>query len=76
MASSQIVGKMDAQKLPNVPLQLKLLYASLDEEAEPLQLDPAEFSKLQEGENWPNTPLQEKFHRGILRGLRNIPDTP
>ena len=23
-----------------------------------------------------NIPLQEKFHRGILRGLRNISDTP
>ena len=30
---------------------------------------------LQEGENWPNVPLQEKFHTGILQGLRNIPDT-
>ena len=30
----------------------------------------------QEAKNRPNIPLEEKFHRGILRGLRNIPDTP
>ena len=29
-----------------------------------------------EGENGPNMSLQEKFHRGILRGVRNISDTP
>ena len=32
--------------------------------------------KPQEGETRPNVPLQEKFHRGVLRGLRNIPDAP
>ena len=31
---------------------------------------------LQEVGNRPNIPLQEQFHRGILRGLRNISDTP
>ena len=30
----------------------------------------------QEAKNWPNIPLQEKLHRGILRGLRNISATP
>jgi hypothetical protein len=30
----------------------------------------------QEGENGANIPLQEKFRRRILRGLRNISDTP
>jgi hypothetical protein len=30
----------------------------------------------QEAKNWPNIPLQEKFHTAILRGLRNISDTP
>ena len=29
-----------------------------------------------EGESRPNVPLQEKFHRRILRGVRNISDTP
>ena len=33
---------------------------------------PSPFAK--EGENGPNIPLQEKFHRGILRGPRNISD--
>ena len=26
--------------------------------------------------NWPNMPVQEKIHGGMLRGLRNISDTP
>ena len=30
----------------------------------------------QEAKNWPNNPLQEKFRRGILRGLINTSDTP
>ena len=30
----------------------------------------------QEAKNMPNIHLQEKFHRGILWGLRNISDTP
>jgi hypothetical protein len=33
-------------------------------------------ASVQEAKNWPNIPLQEKFHRGILWGLRNISDTP
>ena len=32
--------------------------------------------RVQEAKNSPNIPLQEKFHRGILRGLINISDTP
>ena len=35
---------------------------------------PSPFAE--EAENRPNMPLQEKFHRGILRGLRNISHTP
>ena len=31
---------------------------------------------LQEAKSRPNIPLQEKFHRGILRGLRNISEPP
>ena len=30
----------------------------------------------QEAKHRPNIPLQEKFHRGTLRGLRNISDNP
>ena len=30
----------------------------------------------QEGGNRPNVPLQEKSYRGVLWGLRNVPDTP
>ena len=30
----------------------------------------------EEGETGSDIPLQEKFHKGILRGLRNIPDAP
>ena len=30
----------------------------------------------QEGEHWPNIALQEEFHSGMLRDLRNISDTP
>jgi hypothetical protein len=29
----------------------------------------------QEAKNRPNIPLQEKFYRGILKGVRNISDT-
>ena len=29
----------------------------------------------QEAKNWLNPPLNEKFHRGILKGVRNISDT-
>jgi hypothetical protein len=32
--------------------------------------------KTQEAKNRPNIPSQEKFHRGVLRGLRNISETP
>ena len=30
----------------------------------------------QEGVNRPNIRLQEKFHRAVLRGLRNVSETP
>ena len=30
----------------------------------------------QEAGNWPNIDWQEKIHRGILRGVRNISETP
>ena len=38
--------------------------------------DPVHEPAGQEAKNRPNIPLQEKFHRGVLRGLRNISDTP
>ena len=60
--SGQIVGKIDIEKLFDVPLYtctVSLLH-SFDQEAK----------------NEPNIPLQEKFHKGILRVLRNISDTP
>jgi hypothetical protein len=44
-----------------------------------LQLRPSALNPVsagQEAKNWPNIPLQEKFHRVILRGLRNISHTP
>ena len=34
------------------------------------------FATGEEAKNRPNVPLQEKFDRGILRGLRKISDTP
>jgi hypothetical protein len=36
---------------------------------------PYAWIMSQEAKKWPNIPLQKKFHRGILRGLRNISDT-
>ena len=41
-----------------------------------LMADMAKSLLFQEGENMPNILLQEKFHRWILRGLRNLSDTP
>ena len=32
--------------------------------------------RTQEAKNRPTIPVQEKFHRGILRGLINIAETP
>ena len=31
---------------------------------------------VEEVKNWRSIPLQEKFYRGVLRGLRNISETP
>ena len=31
--------------------------------------------EVREAKSWPNIPLQQKFHRGVLRGVRNISDT-
>ena len=42
---------------------------------EPL-VDVLARAEAQEAKNWPNVALQAKFHRGILRGLRSIADTP
>ena len=47
-----------------------------EEAAQAVAVDLKTNSAVKEGENWPNIPLQEKFHRLILRGLINIPDTP
>ena len=30
----------------------------------------------EEGGNWQNVPLQEKFHRGVLKGGKKISDAP
>ena len=67
-----ICGKMDTQKQLNVPLDLPLLRAP-----------PARLRALLEREelgqeviNRPNVDWQEQIHRGILRGLRNISETP
>ena len=32
-------------------------------------------AKAQEANNWLNAPLQEKIHREILKGVRNISET-
>ena len=42
--------------------------------SEPMQELDVRDNKLQEGENRPNIPLPEKFHRGILQAVRNVSD--
>ena len=37
---------------------------------------PTESSKPEEAKNRPNIDWQDKIHRGILRGLKNISETP
>jgi hypothetical protein len=39
-------------------------------------ITPADFAVVQEVRNRPNIDWQDQIHRGILRGLRNISETP
>ena len=59
-----ILGIMDSQKLLNVPLQPRPA-ASAGGRGSPSPCSTA--PTCQEGEDWPNVPLQEKFHRAFLR---------
>ena len=55
--------------------KMKEAGAVLNKSEGELQREEAAFFKNREAKNWPNKPLQEKFHRAILRALRNISDT-
>ena len=49
---------------------------TLQQSPEHTSVFPRMTLMFQEAKNWPNIPSQEKYHRRILRGLRNISDTP
>ena len=53
-----------------------VLKSKTNPEKSSIMVSPVSHVESQEAKNRRNIPSQEKFHTGILRGLRNISDTP
>ena len=78
MTSGQIIGKMDTQKQLNVPLEFCNTGISVTNFPRRVEgvLMRGRSIVAQEAKNRPNIDWQQKIHGGILRGLRNISETP
>ena len=69
-------GKIDAKPNLNLTPEARLTAYWAKKKQERLEQEAEQEKKHEEAKNRPSIPSQEKFHRGILRGLRNISDTP